>query len=43
MLHLNIVDVLQDGEAVSHTNNPHLLQVIVLESNQGFADNFILW
>ena len=42
VLQLDIVDVLQDSEAVSHTNNAHLFQVIMLKCNQGFADDFIL-
>ena len=42
LFHLDIVDSFQYGEPMSHAYDPHLFQVIMLESDQGFADNFVL-
>jgi hypothetical protein len=38
---LNIVDALQYGQTVADTSNSHLLEIIMLEGNQGFADDLV--
>ena len=34
---LDIVDALQDGQAVAYTRNSHALQIVMLESHERFA------
>ena len=37
-----LVHTLQDSQPMSHTGNTHFLQFIMFESDESFADNFIL-
>lgn len=41
LLDFDVVDPTQDGQSVAHADDPHLLQFIVLEGDQGFADDFV--
>ncbi len=39
---LDVVDALQDGQAVADAGDAHLLQVVVQQSDQGLADDLIV-
>lgn len=42
LLDFDIVDALENSQAVPHADNAHLLKIIVQQGNQSLADNLIL-
>jgi hypothetical protein len=43
LLHLDLVDCLEDGEAMSDTVDAHLLELCVLQSHQHLSRDDFLW
>lgn len=43
LLRLDIVYTLQYGKPMPNTRHSHLLQIVMLQSNQGLADNFVFY
>jgi hypothetical protein len=41
LLDLDIIYALENGEAMSNTGHPHLLQIVMLQCYQCLANNFI--
>lgn len=40
---LDIIDALENGESVADAGHPHLLEIVMLQSYQGFADDFVFF
>ena len=38
---LDVVDALEDGQAMAHTGDAHALEIVVQQRNQGLSDNVI--
>ena len=43
LVHLYLVDLLQDGQAMTDAGDAHLFQLVVLQGDQRLADNAVFW
>lgn len=41
--YFHVVDALEDGESMANADNVHLLELFVLQSDQGFPNDLVLW
>lgn len=39
----HVVDALKDGESMANAENVHLLELFVLQSDQGLPNDLVLW
>jgi hypothetical protein len=41
LLHFGLIHALQNGQSVAHAGDAHFLQLIVFQSDERFADDFV--